>query len=160
MSTTNLYEWFSQTFFNARLWKIFIVRFWRIKPSKQLAPWKLNTSKAKIESIEKTKFSIFKCNKSCIATTKHSREIAILNWSSKKEHKENALALGADERRGKLRKASGRRKQPSIRRYLNGETYLSKPQVSIRESIAYGRERCELKHLSSSRRRKKTRFPK
>ena len=26
------------------------------------------------------------------------------NWSSKKEHKENALALGADERRGKLRK--------------------------------------------------------
>ena len=211
MSTTNLYEWFSQTFFNARLWKIFIVRFWRIKPSKQLAPWKLNTSKAKIESIEKTKFSIFKCNKSCIATTKHSREKAIFvtvqrqanlrktdwkclhlqlcmranlfggyahrrnakhfggwswrvtknkNWSSKKEHKENALALGADERRGKLRKASGRRKQPSIRRYLNGETYLSKPQVSIRESIAYGRERCELKHLSSSRRRKKTRFPK
>ena len=90
----------------------------------------------------------------------NSREIAIINWSSKKEHKENALALGADERRGKLRKASGRRKQPSIRRYLNGETYLSKPQVSMRESIAYGRERCELKHLSSSRRRKKTRFPK
>ena len=84
----------------------------------------------------------------------------LLNWSSKKEHKENALALGADERRGKLRKASGRRKQPSIRRYLNGETYLSKPQVSMRESIAHGRERCELKHLSSSRRRKKTRFPK
>ena len=84
----------------------------------------------------------------------------LLNWSSKKEHKENALALGADERRGKLRKASGRCKQPSIRRYLNGETYLSKPQVSMRESIAYGRERCELKHLSSSRRRKKTRFPK
>ena len=82
------------------------------------------------------------------------------NRSSKKEHKENALALGADERRGKLRKASGRRKQPSIRRYLNGETCLSKPQVSMRESIAYGRERCELKHLSSSRRRKKTRFPK
>ena len=82
------------------------------------------------------------------------------NWSSKKERKENALALGADERRGKLRKASGRRKQPSIRRYLNGETYLSKPQGSVCKSIAYGRERCELKHLSSSRRRKKTRFPK
>ena len=80
--------------------------------------------------------------------------------SSKKEHRVNALALGADERRGKLRKASGRRKQPSIRRFLNGETYLSKPQVSIRESIAYGRERCELKHLSSNRRRKKNRFPK
>ena len=25
------------------------------------------------------------------------------DWSSKKEHKENALALGADERRDKLR---------------------------------------------------------
>ena len=42
---------------------------------------------------------------------KHSREKAIFqkevekstDWSSKKEHKENALALGADERRGKLR---------------------------------------------------------
>ena len=72
----------------------------------------------------------------------------------------DALALRADERRDKLRKASGRSKYPEIRRYLNGETYLSKPQVSMRESIAYGRERCELKHLSSSRRRKKTRFPK
>ena len=30
--------------------------------------------------------------------------------SSKKEHKGNALALGADEGRDKLRKASGRRK--------------------------------------------------
>ena len=35
-------------------------------------------------------------------------EVAI--WSSKKEHKGNALALGADEGRDKLRKASGRRK--------------------------------------------------
>ena len=73
----------------------------------------------------------------------NSREIAInfkimrkhYDWSSKKEHKENALALGADERRGKLRKASGRCKQPSIRRYLNGETYLSKPQVSLSQYI-------------------------
>ena len=32
----------------------------------------------------------------------HQRKI-LPNWSSKKEHKENALALGADERRGKLR---------------------------------------------------------
>ncbi len=87
-------------------------------------------------------------------------EACVARRSSKKEHRVNALALGADERRGKLRKASGRRKQPSIRRFLNGETYLSKPQVSIRESIAYGRERCELKHLSSNRRRKKNRFPK
>ena len=40
------------------------------------------------------------------------------------------------------------------------ETYLSKPQVSIRKSIAYGGERRELKHLSSVRKRKKNRFSK
>ena len=34
----------------------------------------------------------------------------------------DALALRADERRDKLRKASGRGKYPSIRRFLNGET--------------------------------------
>ena len=38
--------------------------------------------------------------------------------------------LRADERRDKLRKASGRSKYPMIRRSLNGETHLSKPQVS------------------------------
>ena len=59
-------------------------------------------------------------------------EACVARRSSKKEHRVNALALGADERRGKLRKASGRRKQPSIRRFLNGETYLSKPQVYLR----------------------------
>ena len=94
-------------------------------------------------------------------TKEKQNEMRKHSWRSRnKEHRVNALALGADERRGKLRKASGRRKQPLIRRFLNGETYLSKPQVSIRESIAYGRERCELKHLSSNRRRKKNRFPK
>ena len=70
------------------------------------------------------------------------------------------MALRADERRDKLRKASGRSKHPTIRRYLNGETRLSKPQASIREYIAYGREPGELKHLSTRRKRKKTRFPK
>ena len=78
---------------------------------------------------------------------------------SKKERRVDALALRADERRDKLRKASGRSKYPSIRRYLNGETHLSKPQVSIRQSITYGREPGELKHLSSRRKRKKVRFP-
>ena len=34
----------------------------------------------------------------------------------------NALAPGADEGRGKLRKALGRRKQPLIQRCPNGET--------------------------------------
>ena len=69
------------------------------------------------------------------------------------------MALRADERRDKLRKASGRSKYPLIRRYLNGETQLSKPQLSIRQSITYGREPGELKHLSSRRKRKTTRFP-
>ena len=79
--------------------------------------------------------------------------------SSKKERRADALALRAEERRDKLRKAAGRSKYPSIRRYPNGETHLDKLQVSIRQSITYGREPGELKHLSSRRKRKKTRFP-
>ena len=39
-----------------------------------------------------------------------------------------------------------------IRRCLNGETHMSKPHVSIRQSITYGREPGELKHLSTRRR--------
>ena len=38
----------------------------------------------------------------------------------------DALALRADERRDKLRKAAGSGKYTSIRRYLNGETRLDK----------------------------------
>ena len=81
-------------------------------------------------------------------------------WSSYKERRVDALALRADERRDKLRKASGRSKYPSIRRYLNGETWLRRPQSSYGESIAIRREPPELKHLSRARKRKKTRFPK
>ena len=66
------------------------------------------------------------------------------------------MALRADERRDKLRKASGRSKYPMIRRYLNGETRLDRLQSSIRQSITYGREPGELKHLSTRRKRKKT----
>ena len=66
----------------------------------------------------------------------------------------DALALRADERRDKLRKASGRSKYPMIRRCLNGETWLSKPQSSYGEYIAMRREPGELKHLSSQRKRK------
>ena len=69
------------------------------------------------------------------------------------------MALRADEGRDKLRKAAGRSKYPLIRRCPNGETHLDKLQVSIRQSITYGREPGELKHLSSRRKRKKTRFP-
>ena len=70
------------------------------------------------------------------------------------------MALRADERRDKLRKASGRSKYPLIRRYLNGETYLSNPQVTYGEFIAIRREPGELKHLSNRRKRKKHRFRK
>ena len=70
------------------------------------------------------------------------------------------MALRAEERRDKLRKATVRSKYPMIRRYLNGETYLSVPQVTYGEYIAMQREPGELKHLSSRRKRKKHRFPK
>ena len=69
------------------------------------------------------------------------------------------MALRAEERRDKLRKAAGRSKYPVIRRYLNGETYMSIPHVSIRQSITYGREPGELKHLSSRRKRKQNVSP-
>ena len=70
------------------------------------------------------------------------------------------MALRAEERRDKLRKAAGRSKYSKIRRYLNGETHVRRPYVSMHESIVYGREPGELKHLSSRRKRKKHRFPK
>ena len=70
------------------------------------------------------------------------------------------MALRADERRDKLRKAAGRSKYYMIRRYLNGETHVRRPYVSMHESIVYGGEPGELKHLSSRRKRKKHRFPK
>ena len=78
-----------------------------------------------------------------------------------KERREDALALRADERRDKLRKAAVRSKYPLTRRCLNGETRLSKPQSPYTESIGIRREPGELKHLSSRRKRKKIcRFPK
>ena len=66
------------------------------------------------------------------------------------------MALRADERRDKLRKAAGSGKYTKIRRCLNGETYMSIPHVTCTESIGAGREPGELKHLSSRRKRKKT----
>ena len=42
-----------------------------------------------------------------------------------KEHRADALAPGADERRDKLRKAAGRSTCPVIRRCLNGETRMA-----------------------------------
>ena len=84
-----------------------------------------------------------------------------VDWSSKKEHRADALALRADERRDKLRKAAARSKYPMTHRFLNGETYMSNPHVTCTESIGVRREPGELKHLSSRRKRKKIyRFPK
>ena len=77
---------------------------------------------------------------------------------SEEERRADALALRAEERRDKLRKAAGSGKYTMIRRYLNGETHVRKPYVSISESIGYGGEPGELKHLSSRRKRKKHRF--
>ena len=79
---------------------------------------------------------------------------------SKKERRVDALALRAEERRDKLRKAAGRSTYPEIRRYLNGGTHMRKTHVSMHESIVHGREPGELKHLSNRRKRKKNRFPK
>ena len=73
---------------------------------------------------------------------------------SEEERRADALALRAEERRDKLRKAAGSGKYTMIRRYLNGETHVRKPYVSISESIGYGGEPGELKHLSSRRKRK------
>ena len=80
--------------------------------------------------------------------------------SSRKEHRADALALRAEERRDKLRKAAGRGRYPLIRRYLNGETRTEGLRASMHESIVHGREPGELKHLSSRRKRKKHRFRK
>ena len=55
-----------------------------------------------------------------------------LKSSSEKEHKENALALGADEGRDKLRKASGSSKYALIRRCPNGETRHESCRVTVR----------------------------
>ena len=69
------------------------------------------------------------------------------------------MALRADERRDKLRKAVVRSKYPLTHRYLNGETRLEKLQSLYGEYIAIQREPGELKHLSTRRKRKKHRFP-
>ena len=61
----------------------------------------------------------------------------------------DALALGGDEGRDKLRKAAGRSKYPLIRRFPNGATHRHCRYPSIE-----GGEPGELKHLSTRRKRK------
>ena len=120
------------------------------------------TSKNTLNVEIETKRGVAKATKRETTTTNKPSDInaIVSERPSKKERRADALALRADERRDKLRKASGRSKYPMIRRFLNGETHMRSPHVSIRQSITYGREPGELKHLSSRRRRKKTRFPK
>ena len=52
---------------------------------------------------------------------------------SRKEHREDALALRAEERRDKLRKAMGRSKYPKSHGCLNGETRMRNPHASVHE---------------------------
>ena len=79
--------------------------------------------------------------------------------SSDKEHKVNALALSADERRDKLRKATVRSKYPVSRGYLNGATRQMKVCQPMVNKIVIGGEPPELKHLSRARKRNQPRFP-
>ena len=74
--------------------------------------------------------------------------------SSRKGRRTDALALRAEERRDKLRKAVGRSKYPVIHGCLNGETRLAKSQSPYAEYIGMRGEPGELKHLSSRRKRK------
>ena len=52
------------------------------------------------------------------------RKRRVRSWLSKKEHKADALALGAEEGRDKLRKAAVRSKYPQTRRSPNEGTHI------------------------------------
>ena len=54
-------------------------------------------------------------------------------WLSNKEHRADALALGAEEGRDKLRKAAVRSKYPLTRRFPNGETHMDRLHVPYDE---------------------------
>ena len=75
-------------------------------------------------------------------------------WSSYVGRRADALALRADERRDKLRKAAGSGKYTKSRRYLNGATRQERLLSPCTEYIGVRREPGELKHLSSRRKRK------
>ncbi len=52
-------------------------------------------------------------------------------------------------------KLRGAVNQALIRRFPNGETHVGKTNVSLSEYIGQRGERCELKHLSNARKRKR-----
>ena len=70
------------------------------------------------------------------------------------------MALGAEEGRSNLRKATGSRKQALIRGYPNGETRPEEVRSLYTEFIGMQGEPPELKHLSRARKRHQQRFPK
>ena len=78
----------------------------------------------------------------------------LYSWSSYVGRRADALALRADERRDKLRKAAGSGKYTESRRYLNGATRQERLLSLHAEYIGMWREPGELKHLSSRRKRK------
>lgn len=53
-------------------------------------------------------------------------------------------------------KLRGAVNQAVIRRFPNGGTHLGKPKISLPEYIGRRRQRRELKHLSSARKRKRS----
>ena len=59
-----------------------------------------------------------------ILATLRQRYAAMWEEVKQEGHRADALALRADERRDKLRKAAGRGTCPVIRRCLNGETHM------------------------------------
>ena len=84
----------------------------------------------------------------------------ICKWSGKEGRRADALALGADEGRDKLRKAMSRSTYSLRHGYPNGETRQRKVLSLHTEYIGMQGEPPELKHLSRERKRKKNRFPK
>ena len=80
--------------------------------------------------------------------------------SSYKERRENALASGAEEGRGKQRNAAASRKQTTTRGNPNGEIRRRGAPSFYTEHIGIGGEAPELKHLSRARKRNQPRFPK
>ncbi len=70
----------------------------------------------------------------------------------------DALALRAEEGRGRRRNASGSCQQALIRRYPNGETPAVVAQ-RIRSTLSVmGRQVGELKHLSTRKKRNQKKF--
>ena len=68
------------------------------------------------------------------------------------------MASGAEEGRGKLRKATGIGKHDVIRRYPNGAIRYRNTITSYTEYIGMRGEPPELKHLSRARKRNQPRF--